>query len=443
MSFPRYPRYKPSGVEWLGDVPVHWEVFSLKRDLTFLTSGSRGWAENYSDDGALFIRIANLTRNSIALDLRDIQRVTVPDNTEGSRTKVQSGDVLFSITAYLGSIAVVSDVLETAYVSQHVALARLGQARLMPRWVGYVALSLVGQTWFDMQSYGGTKIQLSLDDVRNLPITFPPISEQLAITSFLDRETAKIDELVAEQRRLMDLLKEKRQAVISHAVTKGLNPKARMKPSGIEWLGDVPEHWDVKRLRHISPQVTVGIVVEPSKYYTTDGVPALRSLNISPGIVSSDNMVFISNAANGLHAKSRLSAGDLVAVRSGQPGTTAVIPPELDGCNCIDLIIIRKPTIGSEWFLCWYLSSDVAVMQFSIGSGGAIQQHFNVGTAMDLVVPVPPAPEQQAIVTYLNSETVKIDTLTAEAQQAIDLLQERRTALISAAVTGQIDVRNT
>ena len=152
--------------------------------------------------------------------------------------------------------------------------------------------------------------------------------------------------------------------------------------------------------------------------------------------------MFISDEANELHAKSKLRAGDLVAVRSGQPGTTAVIPPELDGCNCIDLIIIRKPISGSEWFLCWYLASDVAVMQFSIGSGGAIQQHFNVSTAMDLVVPMPPADEQQSIVAFINAETAKLDALSAEAQRAIDLLQERRTALISAAVTGQIDVRS-
>jgi type I restriction enzyme, S subunit len=157
---------KPSGVEWLGDVPAGWEMMPLKRDLDYLTSGSRGWAENYSDNGELFIRIANLTRGTIGLDLSDIQRVAVPEGAEGSRTKVRPGDVLFSITAYLGSVAVVPDGLETAYVSQHIALARLRKARISSKWVGFVALSVVGQTWFDTKSYGGTKVQLSLDDVR-------------------------------------------------------------------------------------------------------------------------------------------------------------------------------------------------------------------------------------------------------------------------------------
>jgi type I restriction enzyme S subunit len=215
---PRAPM-KPSGIEWLGDVPAHWEVFPMKRDLDFLTSGSRGWAENYSDEGELFIRITNLTRGSISLDLSDIQRVAVPDGAEGSRTKVKPDDVLFSITAYLGSVAVVPEDIESAYVSQHVALARLRQKRLTPRWVGFVALSLVGKTWFETQSYGGTKIQLSLDDVRDLPITSPPISEQHAITAFLDAELATFDTLAVEAQRAIDLLQERRTALISAAVT--------------------------------------------------------------------------------------------------------------------------------------------------------------------------------------------------------------------------------
>ena len=112
MSVPRYKSYKDSGVEWLGEVPEHWNVMPFKRDLIFLTSGSRGWADHYSEDGALFIRIGNLTRDSIRLDLSDIQRVSVPAGAEGERTKVQPGDVLFSITAYLGSVAVVPENID-------------------------------------------------------------------------------------------------------------------------------------------------------------------------------------------------------------------------------------------------------------------------------------------------------------------------------------------
>jgi type I restriction enzyme S subunit len=190
---------------------------------------------------------------------------------------------------------------------------------------------------------GSTRQRIPLSVTGRRCIALPPLSEQIAIAAFLDRETAKIDALVADYRALIELLQEKRQAVISHAVTKGLDPTVPMKDSGVEWLGEVPEHWDIMRLKWISPEITVGIVVEPSKYYVQDrGVPALRSLNIRPGQIDPENMVLISEQANEELAKSRLIAGDLVAVRSGQPGTTAVVPKEISGCNCIDLIIIRR-----------------------------------------------------------------------------------------------------
>jgi len=218
---------KDSGVEWLGEVPAHWGVLPLKRDLLFLTSGSRGWADHYADDGALFIRIGNLTRETIQLDLADIQRVEVPEGTEGERTRVLPGDVLFSITAYLGSVAVVPDNMEAAYVSQHVALARLAGRYFLSPWVAYVTLSFVGKTYLAAQGYGGTKIQLSLDDVANILMTSPPSEEQSAIVAFIDRETAKLDTLVEKSRRSIELMREHRTALISAAVTGKIDVRAR------------------------------------------------------------------------------------------------------------------------------------------------------------------------------------------------------------------------
>lgn len=210
---------KDSGVEWLGEVPAHWEVMPLKRDLSFLTSGSRGWASNYSDEGAVFVRIGNLTRNRVNLDLSDIQRVDVPAGSEGERTRVDEGDLLFSITAYLGSVAVVPADLETAYVSQHVALARLKRNNLDPHWVAYVTLSDVGKRYLAAQGYGGTKIQLSLDDIGNLVIPTPPVGEQREIVTVLSTMVEQVDALMSEASSTITLLQERRTALISAAVT--------------------------------------------------------------------------------------------------------------------------------------------------------------------------------------------------------------------------------
>jgi len=430
MSFPSYRSFKPSGIPWVADVPEHWEV------KPFYSTASR---RNESNVGMINDNLLSLSYGRIVP--KDIKAADglLPESFETYQV-VRPGDIVFRPTdlqndwrSLRSAIVEETGIITSAYI----AFAPFDSAS---RFLHYLFRAYdVSKVFYSMG--GGLRQSLKYEDLKRLPVLMPSLPEQGAIAAFLDSETAKIDELVAEQRRLMELLKEKRQAVISHAVTRGLNPAAPLKSSGIEWLGDVPEHWEVKRLKNISPEITVGIVVEPSKHYCEEGVPALRSLNVRPGAISVENLVFISPESNELLSKSKLRAGDLVAVRSGQPGTTAVIPRGLDGCNCIDLIIIRKPVAGCEQFLCWYLASDPAVFQFSEGSGGAIQQHFNIGTAMTLVVCVPPISEQTAITTFLREETAKLDTLTAEAQRAIDLLQERRTALISAAVTGQIDVR--
>ncbi len=278
--------------------------------------------------------------------------------------------------------------------------------------------------------------------VRNFATAFPPLTEQTAIAAFLDRETLKIDSLVAEQRRLIELLKEKRQAVISHAVTKGLNPHAPTKPSGIEWLGCVPEHWTMKRLKHISPAVTVGIVVNPSTFATDHGVPFIHGGDIREGIINAKDARKITPDASELNAKTKLEAGDVLTVRVGAGrGTTAVVPPECNGGNCASVMHVRKGKFNSHW-LCFAMNDRLIQFQLEIVEYDAAQPQFNISHAIEFWFSVPPKDEQDAIAEHLSYATVAFDILTAEAQRAIELLQERRTALISAAVTGKIDVRN-
>jgi type I restriction enzyme S subunit len=212
-------RMRDSGVEWLGEIPVHWEVKRLKFVTSFVTSGSRGWAQYYSDEGAVFLRIGNLSRTSIALDLEDIQYVSPPDGTEGERTRVKQYDVLISITAYIGSVAVVSEDIGEAYVNQHIALTRPRKDVIDSKWLGYCLVSQVGQDQFRMLLYGGTKDGLGLDDVKNLFCLVPPIFDQHAIVSYLDAETAKIDALISRIQEGIEKLKEYSTALISAAVS--------------------------------------------------------------------------------------------------------------------------------------------------------------------------------------------------------------------------------
>jgi len=212
-------KMKDSGIEWLGEIPEHWETAELRRYINFITSGSRGWAEHYSDEGKIFVRIGNLTRNSIGLDLSDIQRVQPPDGAEGERTKIEKGDILFSITAYIGSVAVATDEIVGAYINQHIALVRPCLKKIYPQFVAYLACSNFGQIQLIEQGYGGTKVQLSLDDVKSLRIPVAPLKEQLAIIQHIETKCSKIDALISKFKRQIELLKEYSTALISEAVT--------------------------------------------------------------------------------------------------------------------------------------------------------------------------------------------------------------------------------
>ena len=215
-------RLKPSGVEWLGDVPEHWERCRLRNAVSVVTTGSRGWSSYASDTGPLFIRVANLNRGSLQLRFDDTVRLSLPETSEVTRTRIQAGDLLVSVTAYIGSVGLAPEELEEAYVSQHVA-----RCQPLPgsssRWLGYVLLSMVGQTHGQISLYGGTKDGLSLDDVKNYQILLPPLDEQIAIVEHIDKISADIDAAISRARGQIELMQEYRARLIADVVTGKLN----------------------------------------------------------------------------------------------------------------------------------------------------------------------------------------------------------------------------
>ena len=283
----------------------------------------------------------------------------------------------------------------------------------------------------------------------NFPVAFPSSDEQRSIVKFVEQESAKIDGLVGEQRRLMERLKEKRQAVISHAVTKGLNLHAAMKPSGIEWLGDVPENWEVKKVKHFTRSIEQGWSPQcegfPVESENEWGVLKVGCVN-GGTFNSTENKVLPPDLEP--LPELGISLGDLLISRANTRelvGSAAVAEkdyPKLLLCDKLYRLRL-KPDIGSPMFLSLFLGARAAREPIELGATGASASMVNIGQSviLELVVAVPPIKEQNLIVAALDRETAKLDTLTAEAERAIDLLQERRTALISAAVTGKIDVR--
>ncbi len=213
-----YPLYKDSGVEWLGQVPDHWEWCRLRNVVSVVTTGSRGWSSYASVTGPLFIRVANLSRGSLKLRFNDVVRLDLPNTSEAHRTRIKAGDLLISVTAYIGSVGVVPEEFEEAYVSQHVARCHPSQESCS-QWLGYVLLSMIGQTHGQMSLYGGTKDGLSLDDVKNYPILLPSLSEQEQVVQWIEDELSSLVSAGESTKRQIDLLREYRTRLIADVVT--------------------------------------------------------------------------------------------------------------------------------------------------------------------------------------------------------------------------------
>ena len=272
MSFPKYPKYKASGVEWLGDVPEGWEVVRL-RQIGPLLKGGGGSKEDITETGVPCVRYGDLyMTHSYHINAT---RTRISEARAIDYTPIRFGDVLFAASgeklAEIGKSAV-NLMTAPAVCGGDVVILR-PTSDVDARFLGYSADSPLAAMQKASMGRGTTIKHIYPDELRQLMLTLPPLPEQLAITAFLYRETAKIDELVEAQARLIELLKEKRQAVISHAVTKGLNPHAPMKPSGVEWLGEVPEGWEVVAIKWLSP-VRRGASPRPiddPKYFDDEG----------------------------------------------------------------------------------------------------------------------------------------------------------------------------
>ncbi|OGT72293.1 MAG: hypothetical protein A3H44_10660 [Gammaproteobacteria bacterium RIFCSPLOWO2_02_FULL_57_10] len=428
-----YPEYKDSGAGWLGEIPQHWNLVDGKRVFSNERSASME-----GDEQLAASQKYGVIPQSLMMEKTESKVMLALKGTTSFR-HVEKDDFVISLRSFEGGIE------HSAYkgcVSPAYTVLR-AEKQIYADFFRYFFKStpyvIALQSTTDSLRDGKS---ISYEQFGYIPLVLPTIKEQRDIASFLSYETAKIDTLIEKQQQLIQLLKEKRQAVISHAVTKGLNPNAKMRDSGVEWLGEVPEHWEVSKLGFLTNEVTVGIVVTPAKYYVDSGIPCLRSLNVRAGYLQKENFVYISEMSNALLSKSKLAAGDVVVVRTGQPGTASLISDDLDGCNCIDLIIIRKSPKLMSKFLELQLNSEFAKIQISAGSDGAIQQHFNVEMAKSLRIFVPLLQEQQEIVSHLEYVLDRIDELQKISENAVTFLQERRTALISAAVTGKIDVRD-
>ncbi|OHV07477.1 restriction endonuclease subunit S [Kushneria phosphatilytica] len=438
MSFPQYPEYKNSGVEWLGEVPAHWLISALSRNLRCpVTDGPHSTPE-FLGEGVPFLSVDGIQNGELVFE--NCRYVSEKDHQEFSKKSLpEKDDILMGKAASVGKVARVKTEVKFSIWSP-LALIKIDSIKASPTFFEYALKSEEVQFQITQKSNSNTQLNIGMKDIPKLRVCFPPLSEQNLIAAFLDHETARIDALVEEQQRLIALLKEKRQAVISHAVTKGLDPDVPMKDSGVEWLGEVPAHWVRKRLKNVSPFITVGIVVNPSSYLAEEGLPFIYGGEIREGYIEVDKARKISLGDSHRNRKTMLEAGDVVTMRVGYPGVTAVVPPECEGGNCASVMLIKKGGYDSRW-LCAVMNSRLIRNQVEMVQYGAAQKQFNISDAVEFWLFEPQVDEQASIADYIDRASTGFDQLVEEASKNMKLLKERRSALISAAVTGKIDVR--
>lgn len=439
MSFSEYENYKPSGVQWLGEVPHHWVVMPIRKAAK-LESGhtpSRSHPEYWQECTKPWFTLGDVWQirdEKIDYVYETKELVSELGLANSSARLLPRGTVMLSRTASVGYSGIMGVEMAT---TQDFANWICGP-RLLPEYLLLVFRSMKGE--FGRLMMGSTHNTIYMPDIQSLAFALPSLEEQRIIVAFARAQCAKIDALVEGQQRLIEILKEKRQAVISRAVTKGLDSTAPMKDTGVTWLGEIPRHWQLQRLKHISPFITVGIVVNPSDYVSDEGLPFIYGGDISEEHVDTDGCRRISSDDSARNSKTRLSAGDLLTVRVGAPGVTAVVPESCEGGNCASVMLVKKGNFCSQW-LCYAMNSRAVRYQVELVQYGAAQEQFNISHAINFLIPTPPLDEQSAIAARLEAELGKIDALISEAISSASLLQERRAALISAAVTGKIDVR--
>ena len=429
-----YPDYRDSGVQWLGEIPAGWSVQPLKH----LASFSTGWTpptgrEDLYGGEHLWANISDLGPKILEATEKTISDAAI---REARLRIVEAGSLLFSFKLSIGTVSVAGVDMYT-----NEAIAAFAPSSLMDtNYLFWAAPILIPHNAQD-NIYGAPL--LSRERIANAKILRPNLTEQRAIATFLDRETAKIDALVARKERLIELLREKRTALITRAVTRGLDPNVPMKDSGVEWLGEVPAHWEVKKLGYLT---SIGNGSTPNRgeaRYWIDGLhPWLTSTKINEGvIVAADE--FVTQAALRECHLPRVPADSILVAITGEGqtrGRTAILNIDSTISQHLAYVTPDGPEITAEFLVRLFEARYEWLREESSGLGST-RAALTCEFLRSIRLAFPPPGEQQAIATMLDQETARIAALIAKVHQAIGQLREFRTALISTAVTGKIDVR--
>lgn len=443
----KYTSYKYSHY-FSTDLPQHWQTkrlgyISAEYKTAFVDGpfGSDLKTSDYKDVGIPLIQLNNI-RDGKHL-LQNMKFINETKKQELIRHIAKPGDIVIAKMAE----PVARSTLVSSTYDEYVIVADC--IKLTPNmklvnldYLVWVINSDEVRINAELVSTGTTRIRISLSELKKLKVPFPPLPEQIKIANFLDYETARIDRLIEKQQQLIGLLKEKRQAVISHAVTKGLNPDVPMKESGVEWLGKVPEHWNVSRVKNTVTTIIDGPHFSPN--YQDSGYMFISARNIKTDQWALEDAKFISENDFLEFSKRVLpEKGDVLLTKGGTTGIARAVDLDFAFQVWVHIAVLKViPNKVSPFFLAFALNGKACYEQSQLYTYGATNNDLSLGRIANIYCTIPPKSEQEKLVLYLEERCNIFDKLIQKSEKAINLLKERRTALISAAVTGKIDVRD-
>lgn len=427
-----YDKYKSSGIDSIGDIPEHWEFMSLRRITEEHRQGYYTTKE-YLTEGVKLIRITDLDENgNISYETMPFVEISEKDE---EIFQVQYGDFLFPRTGSIGLLGLVKS-LERAVFASYLINFRF-KKHLSPNFLKFYFFSDTFKSGIISDLHGGVNQNIHAENIKNQFIAIPSFPEQTAIADYLDEKTAQIDKLIAEKRRLIELLKEERLGVINQAVTRGINPHAKLKPSGIACLGDIPEYWEIKKLKWVCQIIDCK---HTTPNYLEIGIAVVSTGNVKPFEISLDSArkVSLSDFEQLSEGDRKPLKNDIIYSRNASVGAAALVRTDEDFCLGQDICLVRSEE--NQEFLENVLNCKYVSVQLESVLVGSTFRRINIQQIKEFFIILPPIEEQKQIVEFIESATGKIDATIATIEKEIGFLREYRTALISEVVTGKIKV---
>ena len=419
-------KMKDSGIEWIGEIPEGWEVGKIGQ--LYSERRTKVSDNDYPPLSVTMKGILPQLSTAAKTDAHDDRKLVCKGDFAINSRSDRRGSC--GISSRDGSISLINTVLKP-------------RGEMNPGYYNWLFHTSMFADEFYKWGHGivNDLWTTGWSDMKRISVPVPSQSEQKQIAEYLDFECSNIDAMLEFTRLSIEEYKKLKQAVITQAVTKGVRSERAMKDSGVEWIDKIPKEWDVRKLKAVSERINVGVVIRPSEYFDDNGtVPFLRGINVKEYVISSENMVYISQASNQALSKSQVHTGDILIVRDGNIGASCVVPSLYNGANVVSMVIITPSNNCDSRFLCYSLNSEVGKTQFTLTKIGSALTHTSVSAVSDILSPVPSREEQKEISDYLDAKCAEIDKLIAKKEQLVKELESYKKSLIYEVVTGKREV---